>query len=183
MLARASTKTFVSRVQKTAEKIFVSRKIRTETAGPTDPNGPCFAKIRQSLHLSNRIRHSQFLTQVTLLRISKLCSHNYQNTSLRATGQDEPAQRKHDRFSKWRRRQSHWLSLKNRDKRSSRNINLGTRLGCVVVTYRPLSARERAPVPITQVAGWTPWPVWTVLKSKSLALTKFEIRTVRHAAR
>ena len=28
MLARASTKTFVSRVQKTAEKIFVSRKIR-----------------------------------------------------------------------------------------------------------------------------------------------------------
>jgi len=28
MLARASTKTFVSRVRKTAEKIFVSRKIR-----------------------------------------------------------------------------------------------------------------------------------------------------------
>ena len=28
MLARASTKTFVSRVQKTAKKIFVSRKIR-----------------------------------------------------------------------------------------------------------------------------------------------------------
>jgi hypothetical protein len=28
MLARASAKTFVSRVQKTAEKIFVSRKIR-----------------------------------------------------------------------------------------------------------------------------------------------------------
>ena len=28
MLARASTKTFVSRVQKTAEKIFFSRKIR-----------------------------------------------------------------------------------------------------------------------------------------------------------
>jgi len=27
MLARTSTKTFVSRVQKTAEKIFVSRKI------------------------------------------------------------------------------------------------------------------------------------------------------------
>jgi len=28
MLARASTKTFVSRVQKTAKRIFVSRKIR-----------------------------------------------------------------------------------------------------------------------------------------------------------
>ena len=28
MLARTSTKTFVSRVQKTAKKIFVSRKIR-----------------------------------------------------------------------------------------------------------------------------------------------------------
>jgi len=28
MLARASTKTFVNRVQKTAKKIFVSRKIR-----------------------------------------------------------------------------------------------------------------------------------------------------------
>ena len=30
MLARASTKTFVSRVQKTSEKIFVSRKIRQQ---------------------------------------------------------------------------------------------------------------------------------------------------------
>jgi len=49
-------------------------------------------------------------------------------------------------------------------------FNLGARWGWVVnATPRPLSPRERDPLPIVQEAGWAPGPVWTGVEN--LALT------------
>jgi hypothetical protein len=38
-------------------------------------------------------------------------------------------------------------------------MNLGTRLGSVVVTPRPVNPQEGAPVPFVQEVGWAPGQV------------------------
>jgi hypothetical protein len=47
----------------------------------------------------------------------------------------------------------------------------------VYVTLKPLYPREKDSVPIMQVAGWNPTPVWTGMEK--LALSGFEPRTVQ----
>jgi hypothetical protein len=56
-------------------------------------------------------------------------------------------------------------------------INLGARWGWFVnATPWPLYSQERSLVQVLEKAGWAPWPVWTVMKSRK-ARVSTSVRT------
>lgn len=59
-------------------------------------------------------------------------------------------------------------------------LNLSARWGSVVsATPLPLFTQVRILIPPIQKAGWIPQPVWTSVKKRSLAPTRFEPPTVQ----
>lgn len=64
-------------------------------------------------------------------------------------------------------------------------LNLDARTGCVMNAMRqPLDAPEEEPVPIVQVAGWTPGPVRVGSRRKTVYPTQgFQRKTSQPVAR